>query len=137
MYIVPNTILETDELSHHGILGMKWGIRRFQPYKKGEKKGKEIDEAAKKKNKAKKIAAGVGISAAVAAGAAVTIASIKAGKDYKDFNRLFGPDNPVNFNKFYYGRGLNDRVKKNPAFRIFLSNIDKRFMYEAKTSIHL
>lgn len=37
-----------DHLEHHGILGMRWGIRRFQPYPKGSRGGKEIGEAAKK-----------------------------------------------------------------------------------------
>lgn len=38
-----------NELYHHGVLGMHWGIRRFQPYRKGEnvKGGKEVGKATK------------------------------------------------------------------------------------------
>lgn len=37
-------------LSHHGIKGQRWGVRRYRPYAKGEKPagGKEVGEAAKK-----------------------------------------------------------------------------------------
>lgn len=50
MYQVNN-----NELYHHGILGMRWGIRRFQPYsvtgpRRSGKEGKEIGAAARSGN---------------------------------------------------------------------------------------
>lgn len=42
-------ILNENELMHHGVLGMKWGIRRYQSYSEAPrgsgKRGKEIGEA--------------------------------------------------------------------------------------------
>ena len=42
-----NSYPNSDELYHHGVIGMHWGIRRYQPYPAGHTGGKEIGQAAK------------------------------------------------------------------------------------------
>lgn len=37
-------MITTNELYHHGIMGQKWGIRRYQPYPSGHTGGKFIGE---------------------------------------------------------------------------------------------
>lgn len=72
---------ESEYLQHHGVLGMHWGIRRYQPYPKGHKgDGRYLGEAKRRLAQTGRV---VSRTAAKAGRAAVTKAKT-ARQAYKD-----------------------------------------------------
>ena len=51
-WTIDESMLDSDEeetITHYGVKGMKWGVRRYQPYSKGSgTKGKFIDKTKQK-----------------------------------------------------------------------------------------
>lgn len=90
--------IRMDELSHHGVLGMKWGIRRHQPYPDGysgdgkyigPKSGQTVtDKDVKKINKANtKIEKTV--TEAVRSGDKKSLKSLKNVISKSDYNKIY------------------------------------------------
>ena len=76
--------MENNTLQHHGVLGMKWGIRRYQPYstvpRQSGKGGKEIGEAIKTKRS--KIVKAVGVTAIIAGVGAIAVSALTGDLQY-------------------------------------------------------
>lgn len=87
---------ETESLSHHGILGMKWGVRRYQSYDQGyqpEHGGKFLGKLSEKRKARKLVKAQKKYEKSFNSGSKYAKAHNEAGKGIraglKDFNEQY------------------------------------------------
>lgn len=90
--------INSNELSHHGVLGMKWGIRRYQPYPDGysgdgkyvgPKPGQTVTPKDEKRLKKYNTKIGSGVKEAVATGNKKSLKSLKKVISKSDYDKAY------------------------------------------------
>jgi hypothetical protein len=121
-----------DELSHHGVLGMKWGVRRYQPYPNGysgdgkyigPKTGQQItDKDTRKINRANR-EIDARVKESVKSGNKKALKSLKGTISKSDYKDIY---------KDLVSKGIKDaidsgNVKKLKQFKSDLSKTDYKY----------
>lgn len=110
--------INSNELSHHGVLGMKWGIRRYQPYPDGysgdgkyvgPKPGQTVTPKDEKRLKKYNTKISSGVKEAVTTGNKKSLKSLKKVISKSDYDKAYSD---------LIAKGIKDAVESGNAKKL-------------------